>query len=571
MKRLLKWLAILAAIFIFFIFIAYLFIDALLDTEPYVSQDSFLEISLSGSLPEYEAPDALREYLSGSVLDMKKIRQSFKMATVDDRIKGVVLRIGFMMTGFAKIEEIHQMIEGFQTSGKRVFAHLDYGLTRDYYLASACDSVFISPGGNLFLTGLLAEITFYKGLLKKIGVEADFEHVGKYKNAPDVYTRQSMSESQREVIDAIFDARYKSMIQSIAENRGIKYRDVFNLIENISGFTPEEALKNRLVDGIKYPAQIYEIFETNEKKISKISAGEYSSIDPGSVGLEGKDRIAVIYCLGTMTGGEDGSDPYFGRTMGANRVIRDISQAADASSIKAIILRINSPGGSSLAADKIWYALNDAAKQKPIIASISDVGASGGYYIAIPADTIIAQKRSIVGSIGVFAGKFSLKKLYEKIELKNEVIKRGKNAGLFSLNSKFSDSERIIIRNMINDFYHNFVSKVSRARNQSYDQIDRIARGRVWDGARSKNLKLIDLLGGFDDAVIAAKSLAGIESSTTVKLIYYPKRRSIFNRYLESVINIKKTFENPVGQLENLLQQYHMQPLTLMPFAFDPK
>jgi len=569
MKRFLKWLAILSAIFIFFIFIAYLFIDALLDTEPHISSHSYLQINLSGPIPEYETSDILEEYLRGSRLDLRKIRQDFKMAAVDDRINGIVLRVGFIMTGFAKLEEIQQLIHDFRLSGKKVLAHLDYGITRDYFLATACDSVYISPGGNLFLTGLLAEITFYEGLFKKIGVEADFEHIGKYKNAPDAYTRQSMSEPQREVIDAIFDTRFESLITSIAKNRNLTYEHVLNMIDNISGFSPEEAYNHGLVDGIKYLSQVHEILEDEDRQLSKVSAAEYALIDPASVGIEGDERIAVIYCTGTMTGGEDGSDPYFGSTMGANRVIRDINRAAESKSIKAIILRINSPGGSSLAADNIWYAVVEAAKEKPIVASISDLGASGGYYIAIPADAIIAQKLSLVGSIGVFAGKFSLKKLYEKIDLKNEIIKRGKNAGLFSLNSKFTDSERIIIKNMINDFYQNFVSKVATAREKSYDEIDKIARGRVWNGQKSMEIDLIDLTGGLDEAVNVAKNLADIDPEVAVRLIYYPKSRSLFNQYLGSIIKIKKTIENPISQLENYIKEFSMQPLALMPFQLD--
>ncbi len=491
------------------------------------------------------------------------------MAAVDGRIKGIVLRVGFMMTGYAKIEELQQLISEFQLSGKKVLAHLDYGLTRDYFLAAACDSIYMSPGGNLFLTGLLAEISFYKGVLNKIGVEADFEHIGKYKNAPDVYTRQSMSEPQREVINAIFDVRYESLIKSIAKNRGLTIDHVYNLIENISGFGPDEAYEQGLVDGIKYASQVSEMLNTEDRQLSKISATEYSFIDPGTVGIEGDERIAVIYCVGTMTGGEDGSDPYFGTTMGANRVIRDINRAAESKSIRAIILRINSPGGSSLAADKIWHALDEAAKKKPIVASISDVGASGGYYIAIPADTIIAQKLSVVGSIGVFAGKFSLKKLYEKIDLKTEVIKRGENAGLFSLSSKFSTSERKIIKNMIADFYRDFVTKVATARKKSYDDIDKIARGRVWVGEDLLQRDLIDLIGGLDEAIVAAKNLADIDPSVAIRLIYYPRSRSLLNQYLGSFVRLKNSIENPVLQLENYIREYNMRPLALMPFMLD--
>jgi protease-4 len=344
---------------------------------------------------------------------------------------------------------------------------------------------------------------------------------------------------------------------------------VLNLIENISGFSPEEALRQGLVDGIRNVSNIADVLKESDKSPSKVSIVEYSQVDPASIGIEGEERVAVIYCVGTMTGGEDGSDPYFGRTMGANRVIRDINRAANSKSIKAIILRINSPGGSSLAADKIWHALNQAAKEKPIVASISDIGASGGYYIAIPADTIIAQNLSLVGSIGVYAGKFSLAGLYDKIELKNEVIKRGKNAGLFSLSAKFTDSERKIIKNMINQFYRNFVSKVSQARNKPYDEIDKVARGRVWNGLDLVKSDLIDLIGGLDEAIVAAKDLADINPSTTVRLIYFPRSRSLINQYLGGFIRLRKTLENPVLQMEEYLKKFNMKPLVLMPFSID--
>jgi protease-4 len=268
-----------------------------------------------------------------------------------------------------------------------------------------------------------------------------------------------------------------------------------------------------------------------------------------------------------MTGGEDGSDPVFGKTMGANRVIRDINRAAESRSIKAIILRINSPGGSSLAADEMWNAIANAQKEKPVVASISDVGASGGYYIALGADTIIAQNLSLIGSIGVFAGKFSLKNLYEKIELNNVYMKRGKNAGIFSLNSKFTDSERKVVQGMISDFYYKFVTKVAESRNRSYDEIDNIARGRVWSGLKGIDINLIDMIGGLDEAIEIAKDMANIEDETSVRLIYYPKSRSFFNQLFSRFIIYSKLITNPVGQLEEFLQDIQIKPLLLMPFT----
>jgi protease-4 len=569
MKRFIKWVAIIFGILLIFMFITYLLIDALLDTEPIVSGNSYLQINLWGSLPEYEPPDAFEEYFRGSVLDLNKIRQSIKMAAIDDRINGIILEIGFTRIGFAQLSELHQLIKKFRLSGKKVLAHFDYGLTRDYLLATACDSIFISPGGNLFITGLSAEITFYKGLLNKLGIEADFEHVGKYKNAPDVYTRQSMSGPQREVVDEILDARYKEIISTIAENRHIDQKTVLHFIDNISGFSPEEAVKSELVDGIKYLEEVTDIFKNETEKISRISAIEYSRINPASVGLGDDERMAVIFCTGAMTGGEDGSDPVFGKTMGANRVIRNLKRASESKSVKAIILRINSPGGSSLAADKIWFAISEAAKNKPVVASISDFGASGGYYIAIGADTVISQKLSLIGSIGVYAGKFSIEKLYSKIALNNVVINRGKNAGLFSLNNTFTDSEREVIQRMIQDFYQKFVSKVADKRRKSYEQIDEIARGRVWDGETGMTINLIDIIGGMDEAIEVAKHLADIEDSADIQLIFYPRSRSFLDQFFNRVSVFNTLIENPFDQIEQYLKEIQLQPLMLMPFKMD--
>jgi protease-4 len=257
-----------------------------------------------------------------------------------------------------------------------------------------------------------------------------------------------MSDPQREVINEILDRRFKEIVTTIAQNRNIDQRTILNFIDNISGFNPEEAVKTDLVDGIKYLDEVKDIFKNKTERISPVSAIEYSRINPASVGLGEDERMAVIFCTGAMTGGEDGTDPVFGKTMGANRVIRNLKRASESKSVKAIILRINSPGGSSLAADKIWFAITEAAKKKPVVASISNVGASGGYYIALGADTVISQKLSLIGSIGVYAGKFSMEKLYNKIELNNVVINRGRNAGLFSLNSKFTNHMRKLIKSL---------------------------------------------------------------------------------------------------------------------------
>jgi protease-4 len=250
-------------------------------------------------------------------------------------------------------------------------------------------------------------------------------------------------------------------------------------------------------------------------------------------------------------------------------VVRDLERAAESRSIKAIILRINSPGGSSMAADKIWHAVINARQKKPVVASISDLGASGGYYIALGADTIIAQPLSLVGSIGVYIGKFSLKNLYEKLDINNVVIKRGPNATLFSLSSKFSDSERALIRHMLNDFYQKFVTLAAQSRGVSYEEIDRVARGRVWNGYDGRSFNLIDLYGGMDESVAIARQLAHIDSAAGVRLIHFPRSRSLLDQLFNRYYLFESLTLNPVNRLETYLSEFQAKPLYLMPFILN--
>ncbi len=542
-----------------FIFGIYFFISALFDAEPYIPDSGYLAISIVGGLPDYQVPDVWEEQISGTQMDLKKIRQTLKMAAVDDRIKGIILKVSYVQAGYAKLQEIHQLIFEYRKSGKKILAVLDVALSRDYYLAAACDSIFIQPEGMILLTGVAAEVTFYKDLLTKIGIEADFEHIGKYKSYPETYTRNSMSSNRREVLNNILDNRYNELIAKISQLRDFAPAVLNELINNVSGFIPTEAIEYKLVDGIKHYDEVVNSLNEEDRSLSKISALDYASIAPSTLDLEMGPRIAIIYCSGSIMGGEDSNDPVFGTTVGANRIIRNIKQAARNSYIKAIIVRINSPGGSGIASERIWHALLEAKKEKPVVASISDLGASGGYFIAMAADTILAQEASLVGSIGVFIGKFSLKGLYDKIGISTESLRRGRNSLLFSLNSKFSDSERSIVQKMIRDYYQSFIAKVAISRDQTEDEIHRIAQGRVWTGDESKVLGLIDVIGGLDKAIEIAKEMAGIEKLKDPQLLYYPRSKSFF----KSITRNLNLLENPIEETEKFFKGLQIHPLRL--------
>ena len=570
MRKFLMWFFIILAVFIFIIAMVVIFVSSLFDTEPVIPAHGYLAMQLSGDLPEYRPPDAIEEYFQGSYLDLKKIRQGFKYAAVDKRVAGVLLEIEYAQVGMAKLHELRQLITEFRKSGKKVFALLNVALPRDYYLATACDSIFMQPEGALLLTGYRAEVSFYKDLLAKLGVEADYEEIGKYKNAPDMYTRNNMSDTEREVLNSILDNRFADLVSTIASSRNLAENDIKNMIDNITAFTPALALNYKLIDGIKYSDQVKEIFKTSGSgSLSRISAMDYANINPTSLGFGSGARMALIYCQGTIMDGEDGDDPIFGSTMGASRVIRNLRQAVESKSVKAIILRIDSPGGLATAADEIYHAVMEAKKEKPVIASISDVGASGGYYIAVAADTILVQSPTLIGSIGVFIGKFSLQKLYEKIGINITILQRGKNAGLFSLSNKFTDSERQAVRRIIESTYASFVSKVADSRGKTYAAVDSIAQGRVWTGEQGLALGLADTLGGLDEAIRIARKMAGIKEGTKVMISVYPKSRSLLNQIFKTLTLASQAMKNPIDQLEMYCQKLQGQPLYLLPYVIS--
>ncbi len=566
-KGFLKWLA--GVLFIFFLLFLslFIFISVITDDEPTVVDNSYLYLKLSGDLSEYRAPDPLEDALGQTKLDIKKIRDVLEKAQVDERINGVVLQIEFLGTGYAKIQELRYLIKKFQKSGKPIYAFLgpDMAFTRDYYVASACDSIIMPPAANLFLTGIGSEITFYKDFLKKIGVQAEFVQIGKYKNAPDVYTRNKMSDPHREVLTDLIDQYYDDVVETITLSRNLERTQIEELINSVSGFTGREALELGLVDRTGYLSDFENEFSQTTKKPTRLSGTDYSRVPASSLNIRNKSRIAVINCVGVIAAGRDRDDPYFGKIMGTGTIVKDIQKAAKSKSIKAIILRIDSPGGSATASEAIWQAIKKASKHKPVIASVSDYGASGGYYIAMAADTMLVTPNSLVGSIGIYAGKFNLSGLYDKLGLQNETIKAGRNAGLFSMMQPWTDSERAIIQKLIGDFYQDFVQKTADSRSMTFDQVDALAQGHVWSGNDAVKRNLFDGTGYFYTAVELATQMAEIDSTESVRLVYYPREKSLLNE-LSSILSIYSYQKNPLIALEEYLGQIQNRPLALLPF-----
>lgn len=493
----------------------------------------YLDLVIAGEIEERTADDPVMDALGEAApMSLERILQAIRRGARDERVKGLVLRPIVAATGWAKSDEIRRALLDFRAEGKPVYAYLEAAGDREYFLASAADTIIATPAGMLYMNGLLSQPLYFRETLAKVGVEADFIAIGKYKNAPETYTRADMSDDQREVLDAILDHYYQRFIATIAESRGLAGDSVDAIVDR-AFFSTAAALKMGLVDTLAY----YESWSDSLRgpggdRARLVSIDRYLDSDPppGGTVYDG-GRLAVIHAGGTIVVGGAGANGRDGLVTSGG-MAADIRAAADDDAVKAIILRIDSPGGSATASDIIWKEVVNAREKKPVVVSVSDLAASGGYYIAMAADTIVAHPTSLVGSIGIFAGKFVLDGLYDKLGVGIETLQRGRNADLFSETSRFSPEQRAIVGGFLEEFYEDFVTKAARGRRMSAADLEAVAQGRVWTGTAALELGLVDVLGDFSTAVRIAKEMAGIPEDQLVPLATYPRLRTVLERLL---------------------------------------
>src|SRR5215813_10733618 len=495
--------------------------------EPTIRQNSVLALRVSGVLPDYVPDDPLRKLFGGPEQSLTGLVMQFKKAKVDNRIKAILLDIEMSGVGWAKSEEIRDAIADFKTSGKPIYAYMEFGLNKEYYIATACDRIYLAPPGELFTTGLAADIMFFRGSLDKLGIYPDIYQIGKYKSAGDIFTRKEMSDAHRQYVNEMLDDLYGRLVEQTGKARGKSADEMKKLIDN-APYNAKSAQAAGLIDGANYRDEVQKELkkrlgykDTDELRI--VRAADYRQIEPESLGLNKGERIAIIYASGDIGSGKSQNSPSGEQSIGSDTVAKAIKDAADDKTIKAIVMRVDSPGGSSLASDVIWHAVELARQKKPVVVSMSDVAASGGYYISTGANKILAEPSTITGSIGVVAGKPVVKGLYDWLGITNEYVMRGQNAGLFRETEKFSDTERAKFEAWIKATYHeDFVPKVPKGRNQTAEQIDSVGQGRVWTGAQAKNNGLMDEYGGLDRAVDVAKELAKIPADKGVQRVIFP-------------------------------------------------
>jgi protease IV len=503
---------------------------------PSVPENSVLVLNISGDLPDYSPDDPLAKALGiPQKQSFTSLLTQFRKAKVDNRIGAVLIDINSPGIGWGKAYELREAIKEFRTSGKPIYAYMQMGMNRDYYIATAAEKIIIPPPGDLYTIGFAAEAMFFKGSLDKLGVEPEVIQIGpKYKNAPDQYTRKEMGEGQREVINAVLDEYFSQYTSAIAEARGKSVEDVTALIDN-APYNAPQAKELGLIDDALYMDEVHEELKKrlgykDEDALRTIGGGKYRDVPSDSLGLNNGERVAVIFASGAINTGRSNDSPLGGSMVGSDTVVKAVNDAAADRSIKAIILRVDSPGGSALASDLMWKAIENAkAKGKPVVVSMSDVAASGGYYISCNADKIVAEPTSITGSIGVFMGKPVVKEMYEWFGVTNEYILRGKNAGIFRITEKWTTEERAKMVEQTNHIYFgNFIPKVAKGRNMTDEQVNTVGQGRVWTGSQAKENGLIDEFGGLERAIAIAKELAELPADKDVRRVVFPAPRPFF-------------------------------------------
>jgi protease IV len=515
---------------VFFSIAAFVAMYLLFGREPAVAQRSTLVLPVGGDLTELAPADVFGYIRGNRTPTVRSIVDNLRKAKVDSRVRAVLLKPSSFSSPFwAKVQEVRDAIVEFRKSGKPVYAYLEYGGDREYYLASAADRIFLMPSAPLDLTGIATYELFLRGTLDKIGAYPDLHHIGDYKTAVNTFTQKTFTAAHKEMDESLNRDLYDQIVRGIADGRKKSDAEIRQRFDE-GPFLPEDAMHAGLIDDVAYEDQVEDKLKSGEKR-DRLDADDYARISLTSLGLNRGPRIAVVYAAGTIASGRSGFDPVNGPVVGSDTLIEHIRQARRDSSVRAIVLRVDSPGGSASASDAVWRELMITRSEKPdrpLVVSMGDLAASGGYYIAMPAQVIVAQPSTLTGSIGIFGGKVVTGGVYGKLGANIESTSVGKNAEINSPVRPYNASELKKLQEQLQAFYDQFVEKVADSRHTTPEKIDAIAQGRVWTGRQGKQIQLVDELGGLDRAVAIAKQRAKIAADSEVEVVVYPARKSFY-------------------------------------------
>jgi protease IV len=497
-----------------------------------LSANSVLVIDADGEINEQREPDLVSAFSGMNVPVLHDFVDATEAARTDPRIVGLVVKIAPLETGWGKLEEIRTHLLEFRKSGKPSICYLGYdGIGNpEYYLASACQQVWLVPTAPVNIRGMMAEALFYRGTLDKLKIVPEFYHIAEYKTAGNMYTEKKFTPAHREEVEKLLHSIYNQYLTEASQARGME-RAKFETLVSRGPLQSSEAVQERIVDRLGYWDQVQEFFKKRGNGWNPVSLTRYRTFVKNM--YKRGAQIAVVHATGLIASGESEAPPGGGFVMGGDSVAADIRRARTDAAIKAIILRVDSGGGSVVASEVIRREVELAREAKPVVVSMSDVAASGGYWISINANKIVADPNTITGSIGVLIGKLNISGLYNLLGVSTDYVATSDNATLFWDQQNFSSAQRAYIERSIKQTYEDFTRGVSAGRKMPVEAVDKIGKGRVWSGTQAKEIGLVDELGGLDRAIEVAKELAHIPSSQPVSIVRLPEEKSFFQMLFE--------------------------------------
>jgi len=533
-------------------------IGSLADEPPVeVKNNSVLHLKLDKPISEVEFENQLESvpFFSSapSTIGLVQLKEAINQAKDDDKIKGIYLDAPYVAAGMSVLQELRSTLADFKKSGKFIVAYGEFYTEPAYYLASVANQVYLHPEGDLEFNGLGANVTFFKGMFEKLDVEPQIFRVGEFKSAVEPFIRKDLSEENELQLNSMLGSIYGNMLDSMAVSRNMKMDRLNAISDDMLARNPQEALKLGLVDSLYYFDQVLSSLKTKSntasgKEIEFIKYGAYNK--SFSTYKSSDSEVAVIVASGDIVSGKGDIN-----TIGSEKFSKEIKKARENKKVKAIVLRINSPGGSFLASDVMWREIKLAAEQKPVIASMSNLAASGGYYMAMACDTILAQPTTITGSIGIFGMLFNAQGfLNNKLGITHDEVSTGKYSNLITMTRPLTEQERRIIQTDVEKGYETFVTKAAQGRGMTVDAIKEVASGRVWTGLQAKERGLVDIIGNLEDAIQIAADKAEL---TDYRVRYYPKQRSFIDQLMKDLEgeSTAKALKNELGEYYEYIEQ----------------
>jgi protease-4 len=541
---------------------------------PSVPSEATLHLEIDAPFAEIEPISLLSPFTTTQTL--RSTVDTIRKAKTDARIKTLVIRPQASGALWGQLQEVRAALVDFRQSGKPITAFLEYAGAQEYYLASAADRVVMMPGGVLNLTGVATYELFFRGTLDKLGVYPDLLHIGEYKTFSNTFTERGFTPAHREMTQSLNHDWYEQLVKGIAEGRGRSEAEISAAIDG-GPYLAEEAREAGLLDAVAYEDQLDDTEPVRGTR--PLEAETYTQVPLSDVGLGTGARVALLYATGTIASGESSFDSPTGMVLGSETFIKWVRKVRVDPDIRAIVVRIDSPGGSAIASEAIWRELMLTRDIKPVIVSMGNVAASGGYYIAVPAHAIVAEPGTLTGSIGVVTGKFVLDGALEKLGIDEAAVSEGRFAQLESPFSAFTPEQRARMEEQLHATYELFLARVAAGRDTTPERIDAVAQGRVWTGRQAVELELVDELGGLETALQLAKQRAKLDPAKDVELVVYPPKRTVYDLLADpfgaSVSGARAVglLRSPEGRLleaaASTLQLFRRgEPLLIMPNVF---